>query len=182
MKSIHFTPVLLLAIFYLWGGSTKAIAEPLQLGTPRSDRHADTIDPDKVRTSEHLATNSTVLESRPSSLRDALLGEWVTNGGRTQYYFTPDQVTVVNQFSGDPLQLEPGLQQGHQVTQVMTYEVMVVNDTSSVVRLRIATPLNWAAVRTLQFSPNRQTLTELLEIPGQDLSSEWTYVGQQQLP
>lgn len=116
-------------------------------------------------------------------LNEALLGRWVTNNGRTEYYFAPDQVTVINRFQGDRPD-DSFFQQTHQITQVMTYHILGVSEPDGVLQIKIETPLKWASLRTLKFDPNRQTLTELLEVPGYglDLNNEWVYLGQQEQP
>jgi hypothetical protein len=114
----------------------------------------------------------------------SLLGQWVTNGGKTRYYIAADQITVIN-LLGNALQNEQSSQPSgpnHQVVQVMKYEVMTVNEPEQVVRLKVQAPLNWLDTMTLRLAPNRRAITDLLNIAGHDLSSEWIYVGEQQQP
>lgn len=113
------------------------------------------------------------LDARPSlSLKEALLGTWSVDNGRRLYYFAPDQVTIVIQIG----------QSAQPITQVLPYEVLDVDEATGMLRLKIETPLNWAEVRTLRFAPDRQGVLEQLSIVGQNLSSEWTYAGQAQMP
>jgi hypothetical protein len=105
-------------------------------------------------------------------LKEALLGTWSVDNGRRLYYFAPDQVTIVIQIG----------QSAQPITQVLPYEVLDVDEATGMLRLKIETPLNWAEVRTLRFAPDRQGVLEQLSIVGQNLSSEWTYAGQAQMP
>jgi hypothetical protein len=138
--------------------------------------------------------NSEQADRQSLPLVTALLGKWTTNDGKTEYYFAPGQVTVVNQVEElNPIEEElPGeagrsleeqlLQPEQQIIQVMKYEIVSVDEANGTVQLKIKTPLNWLEERTLKFTPNRQVLTEFMDLFGHDLSSEWTYVGQQQQP
>ncbi|HEY9644236.1 MAG TPA: hypothetical protein V6C57_27325 [Coleofasciculaceae cyanobacterium] len=114
----------------------------------------------------------------------SLLGQWTTNGGRTHYYLAANQITVIN-LLGNALKNDPSVSSAtppRQVVQVMKYEVMTVSEPEQVVRLKVQAPLDWLDTMTLRLAPNRQAITELLNIAGHDLSSEWIYVGDQQQP
>jgi hypothetical protein len=58
--------------------------------------------------------------------------------------------------------------------------VVMVNEAERVVRLKLDAPLNWLQGMTLRLTPDRQRLTELLDVAGHDLSSQWNYVSEQQ--
>jgi hypothetical protein len=135
-------------------------------------------------TSSQVAAVGSQMGRRSLPFLQSLLGQWATNGGKTHYYIAAHQITVINLLDNaleNGRSPQPSLP-SRQVVQVMKYEVMMVNEPEQVVRLKVQAPLNWLDTMTLRLAPNRQAITELLNIAGHDLSSEWVYVGEQQQP
>lgn len=126
------------------------------------------------------ARNQSIRQTLP--LIEALLGQWSSNDGRTQYYFTANQVTVVNWLTNGQAANTHELRLDRSIIQVMNYQVVNVDETNAIVRIRFETPLNWVEERLLRFTANRQTLTEWLDIMGHRISDQWVYVGQRQEP
>lgn len=115
---------------------------------------------------------------RALALPAALLGHWETDDGRTRYYFGSDHVTVINQVPSFAM----GQSAPRQITQVLKYQVLSIDETRGIVRLAIETPLSWATNRMLQFDANHLGLTELMSVAGHTFNSQWTYVDSQQTP
>lgn len=114
-----------------------------------------------------------------ATLLQALLGHWTTNHGQTQYFFSPQQVTIVNQASSV---VHPSAVVPDAIVQVMSYEIVAIDEASGTVKLKIDTPLDWLELRMLQFTPNRQSLMESIDFLGHQIESEWSYVSNVQQP
>jgi hypothetical protein len=119
------------------------------------------------------STSSSTRVSYP--LPEALLGHWVTNDGRTHYYFSADELIIVNW-------LENHNQEAIPYKQTIPYNITAINEGENRVRLEVATRLGWAQSRLLHFAPDRQALTESMNILGHSYRTAWTYVGSQQQP
>ncbi|MBE9177096.1 hypothetical protein IQ268_00715 [Oculatella sp. LEGE 06141] len=162
MRDIGYWSALGLTVLTVLGGYSPVLADPGLPSGANSTNHF------------RMAANRNTA-ARPTSIREALLGQWTTNGGTTHYFFNQGQVTVVNTLPGRE-------QPAQQYAQVMDYEITLVNEAEGLVFLKLETPLGWAERRMIRFSPNRLTMTESMNVMGHIFGSEWTYVDDLQQP
>jgi hypothetical protein len=159
LKDMCALSALCLTVLTILGGYSQVIAETA---------------PETAKQSEMRVAIRSELARRSVSLPEALLGQWTTNNGNTRYYFTRDQVTVINLLGAEPFS------QRHE--RVMSYEVVSVNEAQGIVFLELETPLGWAESRMIRFSGNRQSVVESMDVMGHNFNSEWNYVDASQQP
>jgi hypothetical protein len=125
-----------------------------------------------------LARPLTLPPEEPQSLSQALLGHWTTNNGDTHAYFGRSKVVVVNQMKSgldSSLSLSP-------YDQAMIYEITAVNEANNRLHLKMNTRSGWAQTRVLQFSSDRHTFVESIDVLGHAIDNRWAYTDSQQQP
>jgi hypothetical protein len=160
MRNTHLAATLLLTLLAL-SGQTQVLAnteEDAVLSAARSP-----------------STSSSPTTRIAYPLPEALLGHWVTDDGRTHYYFSADELIIVNW-------LENHNEDAIPYKQTIAYNITTINEGENRVRLEVATRLGWAQSRLLHFAPDRQALTESMTILGHSYRTAWTYVDNQQQP
>jgi hypothetical protein len=110
-----------------------------------------------------------------SALVTPLLGHWTTADGMTNYYLGRDHLIEINLLPSQ--ERSPILHE-----QKLFYQVLAPDQTDSLVRLQIETPLGWVQVRRLYLDADRRTLIETTDMLGHSFSDRWIYVDDRQQP
>jgi hypothetical protein len=150
-------------------------ALPLSCPSVLADVPTDSSQAQSLISASGARPTSDQAAEQTSPLVNELIGHWSTDNGTIHYYFSPNEVIVVNL-----LQRQDRSIASHK--QKLTYEILSANEAANVVQVHIETPLGWAQVRRLRLADDGQTLLETVNVMGHSFSNEWTYVDDRQQP
>lgn len=104
------------------------------------------------------------------SVRDALHGHWVTESGKSQYYFAASSLVMIDN--------------GRRTDQ--TYTVLESHEDEGWIKIRVKTGYGAGRDKKLVFSKDRKSITETaqIEVAGQRVSgtNRWSYVDARSAP
>ena len=102
-----------------------------------------------------------------SSVKSALLGHWVTESGKTHYYF--DSAALVM------------LDDGRRMDS--TYTVLELHEPENWIKIRVKTGYEVGHDKHLVFSPDRKSLTETMVIFSETMTTgTWNYIDSKKIP
>lgn len=101
-----------------------------------------------------------------STPEKALLGHWVTESGKTHYYFNQDKLVMIDE--------------GRKMD--MTYSILESNNTENWIKIRVRTEYEMGHDKTLKFSFDRKSLAETIVMLGNSADTKWNYVDHKQEP